>query len=106
MTFIVRAIIFCLDFVNTVDGRESDSPRRKSQSVNTLVLGNKLEHYSDLVEWSLHSGILTATEARKLIQEGKRSATDAQAVLERALIKGSTPPYLQSYDARTPAAGP
>ena len=75
----------CLDFVNTVDGRKSDSPRRKSQSVNTVVLGNKLEHYSDLVEWSLHSGILTATEARKLIQKSKRSATDAQAVLERAL---------------------
>jgi predicted RNA-binding Zn ribbon-like protein len=75
----------CLDFVNTVDGRKNNSARRKSQSVNTVVLGSKLEQYSDLVEWSLHSRILTATEARNLIQKSKRTVTEAQAVLERAL---------------------
>jgi predicted RNA-binding Zn ribbon-like protein len=75
----------CLDFVNTVDGRKNDPARRKSQLANTLVLGDKLAHYSDLVEWSLHSGILAVTEARNLIQESKRSASEAQAVLERAL---------------------
>jgi predicted RNA-binding Zn ribbon-like protein len=75
----------CLDFVNTVDGRKNDSPRRRSQSDNSVVLGSKLEHYSDLVEWSLHSGILAATEARHLNQEGKRTETNARVVLERAL---------------------
>ena len=75
----------CLDFTNTVDGRKSDSPPRKSQSVNSVVLGDKLRDYTDLVEWSRHSEILTAPEAQRLIQEGKRSANDAQAVLERAL---------------------
>jgi len=74
-----------LDFVNTVDGRKSDSPPRKSRSVNSVVLGDKLRDYTDLVEWSRHSGILTATEARRLIQESKRSPNDAKAVLERAL---------------------
>ena len=73
------------DFVNTVDGRKSDSPPRKSQSVNSVVLGDKLRDYTDLVEWSRHSGILTATEARRLIQESRRRANDAKAVLERAL---------------------
>lgn len=75
----------CLDFVNTVDGRKCDSPPRKSQSVNSVVLGDKLRDYTDLVEWSRHSGILTATEARRLIQESQRSANGAKAVLERAI---------------------
>jgi predicted RNA-binding Zn ribbon-like protein len=75
----------CLDFVNTVDGRKSESPSRKSQSTNNLVLGDKLKNYSDLVAWSQHSNIVTATEASRLIQEGKRKATAATAVFDRAI---------------------
>ena len=75
----------CLDFVNTVDGRKNDSARRKSQSVNSLVLGDKLGDYSDLVAWSQHSGIGTATEAGRLIQESKRKAAEARAVFDRAI---------------------
>ena len=75
----------CLDFVNTVDGRKNDSGRRKSQSVNSLVLGDKLGDYSDLVAWSRHSGIVTATEAGHLIQESKRKAAKARAVFDRAI---------------------
>jgi predicted RNA-binding Zn ribbon-like protein len=75
----------CLDFVNTVDGRKNDSARRKSQSVNSLVLGDKLGDYSDLVAWSQHSGIVTATEAGRLIQESKRKAAEARAVFDRAI---------------------
>lgn len=75
----------CLDFVNTVDGRKNDSARRKSQSVNSLVFGDKLGDYSDLVAWSQHSGIVTATEAGRLIQESKRKAAEASAVFDRAI---------------------
>lgn len=75
----------CLDFINTVDGRKGDSPRRESRAVNSLVLGDKLGEYSDLVEWSRHSGIVTATEAGRLIQAGKRNAGEARDVLERAI---------------------
>ena len=75
----------CLDFVNTVDGRKNDSSRKKSRSFNGLVLGDKLGDYSDLVAWSRHSGIVTATEAGRLIQESKRKAADARAVFERAI---------------------
>lgn len=75
----------CLDFVNTVDGRKSDSPRRVSPSVNSQVLGDKLGEYLDLVEWSRHSGIVTATEAERLIQASKRNAGEARDVLDRAL---------------------
>jgi len=72
-----------LDFVNTVDGR-SCSPRSNLPSANN-VLGDKLENYSDLVEWSRHAGIITAQEARSLIQEGRRKATEATKVFERAI---------------------
>lgn len=71
----------CLDFVNTVDGRSSHSPRSNS----TNVLGDKLGNYSDLVEWSRHAGIITAPESRRLIEEGRRKATEAGKVFERAV---------------------
>ena len=72
----------CLDFINTVDGRKSDSPRNESRSI---VLGDKLTEYSDLVEWSRHAGIVTPTEAQRLIQASKRNAREATGVLDRAI---------------------
>ena len=70
----------CLDFINTVGGRKSGSPR----SVDT-VLDDKLVAYSDLVEWSRHAGIVTATEAERLIQTSNRNAREAKDVLDRAI---------------------
>jgi predicted RNA-binding Zn ribbon-like protein len=75
----------CLDFTNTVDGRKRESPRRESGSINRLVLGDKLGEYSDLVEWSRHSGIVTATEAERLIKASKRNAGEARNVFNRAI---------------------
>lgn len=74
----------CLDFANTVDGRSSYSIRGNSSSANN-VLGDKLGNYSDLVEWSQHAGIITVLESRRLIEEGRRKATEAQKVFERAI---------------------
>jgi predicted RNA-binding Zn ribbon-like protein len=74
----------CLDFVNTVDGRGSSSPRGNSPSANN-VLGDKLGNYFDLVEWSRHAGIITVLESRRLIEEGRRKATEAGKVFERAI---------------------
>jgi predicted RNA-binding Zn ribbon-like protein len=64
----------CLDFINTVDGRSADK-----------VLGEKLISYSDLVEWSRHSGIVTAKEADRLIEASKRKPRAAKAVFDRAI---------------------
>jgi len=72
----------CLDFINTVDGRKSDSPRNESRSI---VLGDKLTEYSDLVEWSRHAGIVTPTESQRLIQASKRNTREARDVLDRAI---------------------
>ena len=79
----------CLDFINTVDGRKSDSTPKQSRS-SYSVLGDKLADYSDLVEWSRHSGIVTATEAERLIQAGKRKARDAKLVFDRAIALRET----------------
>ena len=70
----------CLDFINTVDGRKTDSRLVKSQ-----LVGDKLGEYSDLVEWSRHSGIVTPTEAERLIQASKRNAREAKDVFDRAI---------------------
>jgi predicted RNA-binding Zn ribbon-like protein len=75
----------CLDFINTVDGRKNDSPRKESSSIDKGVLGDKLREYSDLVAWSRHSGIVTATEAERLIQASKRNASEARDVFDRAI---------------------
>ena len=75
----------CLDFINTVGGRKSDSPRSDSHSYNCQLLGDKLEDYSDLVDWSRHSGIVKATEAERLIQASKRNAREAKNVFDRAI---------------------
>jgi len=74
----------CLDFVNTVDGRGSYSPRDNSPKTN--VLGDKLRNYFDLVDWSEHAGILTNRESRRLIAEGKHKPTEARKVFERAIV--------------------
>jgi len=75
----------CLDFVNTVDGRKHDSSPKKSQSLDSLVLGDKLKDYSDLVGWSRHAGLVTAAEAARLIKESKQKPAAANAVLHRAI---------------------
>jgi predicted RNA-binding Zn ribbon-like protein len=75
----------CLDFINTVDGRRNDSPRKESRPIYSRVLGDKLVTYSDLVAWSRHAGIVTATEAERLIQASKRNAGEAKNVFDRAI---------------------
>lgn len=72
----------CLDFINTVDGRKSDSSQSRSSD---SAMGDKLLEYSDLVAWSRHSGILTATEADRLLQVSKRQAREAKDVFDRAI---------------------
>ena len=74
----------CLDFVNTVDGRGSYSPRSNSPSAHN-VIGDKLENYFDLVEWSRHAGIITVVESRRLIEEGRRNVREARKVFKRAI---------------------
>jgi len=63
----------CLDFINTVDCRNSDHSREY------------LSTYPNLISWSQHANILTENEARDLLQEAALHPADARIVLERAI---------------------
>ena len=63
----------CLDFVNIVGSRGTDSPREY------------LTSYADLVEWGRQAGILTEQQARGLLRKAKERQEDASQVLKRAI---------------------
>jgi predicted RNA-binding Zn ribbon-like protein len=63
----------CLDFINTVDCRNSDHP---SEVLST---------YPRLVSWSQHANILTESEARDLLREASLHPANAKVVLEKAV---------------------
>jgi predicted RNA-binding Zn ribbon-like protein len=64
----------CLDFVNTVDCRNSDDAR------------DLLSAYDNLVTWSQHAGIITDDEARDMLQQAALHPTNAKKTLERAVM--------------------
>jgi predicted RNA-binding Zn ribbon-like protein len=62
-----------LDFANTGYCHASEDP------VELLT------SYSELVDWSVHAGILTGHEGQRLLEEANRRRVEAAAVLERAI---------------------
>lgn len=63
----------CLDFTETLEYQFSK--KRK----------DRLNDYSDLVSWSKQAGIVTDTEAKRLVREGTIRPADAAAVFKRAI---------------------
>jgi len=63
----------CLDFINTLDWRGTDT---RVESLNT---------FQDLVVWSRHTGICAPGEARQLTKMATRSEAEAQQVRMRAI---------------------
>jgi predicted RNA-binding Zn ribbon-like protein len=63
----------CLDFVNTLDWRGTDTPQ---EFLNT---------FDDLVSWSRHVGICSQQETNNLHKAAKRSNAEAKKVLNRAI---------------------
>jgi predicted RNA-binding Zn ribbon-like protein len=74
----------CLNFVNAVGGRSSQSDKPARQDYGQ-IRADKLREYSDLVVWSEHAGVLTAAEARTLLREGEQRIPEASEVFTRAL---------------------
>ena len=65
--------LLCLDFANTVEWRLGDRPE------------DLLASYADLVAWSRHVGILSDSQARRLLKESGRSPAPAGAAFRRAI---------------------
>jgi len=75
----------CLDFVNTIGGRDSDPARSKKDPYAVIIQRDKLNDYVDLLAWSRRAGLLTEAELQALIRAGKRREAEAASVLARAL---------------------
>ena len=63
----------CLDFINTLDWRGTDTP---VEFLNT---------YQDLVVWSRHAGICTPGEARRMATMAKDCEAEAHQARQRAI---------------------
>lgn len=68
----------CLDFANTLYGHAG------------TALHEYLYNYNDLVIWSHKVGILTASDAEKLVRAAARRPSDAWAVFHRAIALRET----------------
>ena len=72
----------CLDFVNTIGGRKNSG----TKSADTCVIReDKLNEYSDLLAWGLRVGLLSDTEAQRLLHESLRNPAAANTVFKRAI---------------------
>ncbi|MFN8497872.1 MAG: ABATE domain-containing protein [Anaerolineae bacterium] len=68
----------CLDFTNTVSGRDKADP-------HAPVTNDKLASYADLLAWSELAGVLTPSLAARLRSEAEQRPAAALAALERAI---------------------
>jgi predicted RNA-binding Zn ribbon-like protein len=75
----------CLDFVNTVGGRESDPAAKKGAPDAVIILRDKLNDYWDLLAWSQRAGLVSEGQAQALIRESKRLEDEAAGVFLRAV---------------------
>lgn len=75
----------CLDFTNTVGGRDSLETEQHTSRSDYAIRADKLEDYPDLVAWSVRAGSLTESEARGLLRMAKANPSAANSVFKRGL---------------------
>lgn len=75
----------CLDFINTVGGRNPLPPRRRTEPGGVTIRDDQLNEYPDLVAWSWHASLFNEATARKLLSEAAQHTKAAAAVVKRAL---------------------
>jgi predicted RNA-binding Zn ribbon-like protein len=75
----------CLDFVNTVGGRQSAPKAKRGEPEAGIILRDKLNEYEDVLAWGRHAGLLTDGEVQALLRESKRRGAEAAEVLARAV---------------------
>ena len=68
----------CLIFANTVGGSRPATEREY------------LHDYTDLLAWSQHAGLITASEAQRLLAEATHRSLEAARVFERAILLRET----------------
>jgi len=74
-----------LDFANTVGGRTHARNRKMGRDYQAAIRAEKLEHYDDLLAWSLKSGLLSEIEVKTLRRKAEVNPKAAALVLGRAI---------------------
>ncbi|GCE27339.1 hypothetical protein KDA_28230 [Dictyobacter alpinus] len=72
-TLELRGERLCLDFANTVGWHASDHPQEWLLS------------YTDLLNWSLHAGIITEQQNEQLLQDAREQPSLTEGILTRAI---------------------
>lgn len=75
----------CLDFINTVGGRDTQEAPARTSRADYTIREDKLESYSDLLAWSVRAGTLNESEARRLLRMAKENPTAANSVLKKGI---------------------
>ena len=75
----------CLDFTNTVGGRDSEEAEPRTRRFDYTIRADKIESYADLTAWSVRAGILTESEARGLLRIAKNNPSAASSVVKRGI---------------------
>ena len=73
----------CLDFVNTVGGRNPGAG--KKSTVEYVIRDERILDFSDLVAWAWHVQLITEKDARSLIKQAQSDPVEASAVLNRGI---------------------
>ena len=74
-----------LDFINTAGGRRPEPSQSKADPDAVVIVGDKLNHYFDLLAWANHTGLLNEQDLQRLMREAGRREDEAAKVLERAV---------------------
>ncbi len=75
----------CLDFVNSVGGRNPASPSKKYNALACCIRADKLNDYGDLLAWSRRAELLTEKEIQKLLTESRQRQAETSSVFKRAI---------------------
>ena len=79
----------CFDFANTVGGRVPAESGRGKRAF--AVVRDKLGGYADLVTWGRRVGLLTGTEARRLLRAAEGRPDEAAARWRAAWLCAKRP---------------
>src|SRR5690349_805579 len=83
MKFVGGAL--CLDFVNTVGGREGRSLRGRQRDYQDAVTKDKIGSYRDLLIWSELANVTNRSGSQRLARRAERHADEAANVFHRAI---------------------
>ena len=72
----------CLDFVNSVGGREE---HEENPYPENIIVKDKLENYNDFITWGKEIGIITEAERKYLLYLNSSEKNEAEITFKKAI---------------------